>query len=185
MSNMRANRTLALITSLALCGLGGFESAMAVMTGEIAGTVLTLDGAPLPGALIEAASEKLMGTMTTTSAEGGQFRLLMLPPGTYKVTVRADGFGDKTVAGIVVLLGKTTAIEAVRLEPQRFAEQVTVTASRPLLDTASTTIGGNLPAREFDALPVGRAYQTLATLVPGVSLDLAAPRRRTATSSTA
>ncbi|MFH1177923.1 MAG: TonB-dependent receptor [Acidobacteriota bacterium] len=174
MSSIRVALAVVLLGGAVLCGLGGLAPAVAdVTTGEIAGTVLTADGAPLPGALVEAASDKLMGTMTVTTDEHGEFLLLLLPPGDYALTVRAPGFGERAVSAVPVRLGRTTTVEPVRLALPRFAEEVAVTAARPLLDTASTTIGGNLAAKVFAALPVGRAYQTIAALVPGVTLDLA------------
>ncbi|MCL8251660.1 carboxypeptidase-like regulatory domain-containing protein [Aeromicrobium fastidiosum] len=56
-------------------------------TGSVAGTV-TLDGRPLPGAVVTVAAAGVAGTTVTTDAEG-TFGIGALAPGTYRVTVAA------------------------------------------------------------------------------------------------
>ena len=43
---------------------------------------------------------------------------------------------------------------------------VVVTAARPAIDPNSTTVGANISAEEFEALPTERDYLTITSLLP-------------------
>src|SRR5262245_58238829 len=61
--------------------------------GSIAGFVKDTSGAVLPGATVEVASDVLIEkTRTAVTDSVGQYRILDLPPGAYKVTFTLSGF---------------------------------------------------------------------------------------------
>src|SRR5207302_4060140 len=59
-----------------------------------------------------------------------------------------------------------------KLEPGTVQETVTITAAAPLVDTASTTLGGLVTSQQLNALPMnGRDIVELLALIPGVVLQ--------------
>ena len=144
-----------------------------LVTGDIRGIITTETGEAIAGATVTVTSPALMGSRSVNTDQAGSFRLLRLPPGAYDLIASASGFSNKQVAGIVVHLGVTNEIENIQLVFEMLAETITIQAARETIDTRSTTIGRNIDDTEFKKLPVGRAYQTIATLLPGVTLDTA------------
>src|SRR6267378_7283949 len=54
------------------------------------------------------------------------------------------------------------------MTPSGVAESVTVSAEAPLVDTTSSTLGGNIDPRQMQELPLnGRNWMDLALLAPG------------------
>src|SRR6267143_7190075 len=77
-------------------------------TGSIEGTVTDQNGAAVPGVTVTVTSPNLITPQSATSDDNGHYRVLNLPPGTYKVTVEATkGFGKYEKADVLVNLDKT------------------------------------------------------------------------------
>ncbi|MGH9363306.1 MAG: carboxypeptidase regulatory-like domain-containing protein, partial [Thermoanaerobaculia bacterium] len=138
-------------------------------TGEIVGRVTDEQGGVLPGATVEARSPALQGSRTATSDETGSYRLTLLPPGDYAMTVTLEGFATDTREGITVHLAKDTTVNAV-LTPAA-TEEITVLGEVPVVDTTSTNLGANLDTRAIQTLPTGRNYSSVVQIAPGVSSD--------------
>nr|WP_236673779.1 carboxypeptidase regulatory-like domain-containing protein [Comamonas sp. JC664] len=82
----------------------------------MAGTVSTVDGVPVPDAVLVATPAGGEGELgRATSAKLGTWRL-DVPPGEYDVTVHAAGMTGRLVEGVVVEAGRHTPVD-VRLEP--------------------------------------------------------------------
>ena len=143
------------------------------VTGDLEGAVVSPDGVPLSGAEVTALSPILQGPRTARTDSEGRFRILLLPVGAYRVELRHPDFQPATAEPVVIRLGRTTAIPPIPLKRKFVLEEhVEVTAPKPLLDPVSTTGGGNLPSEYFEALPVDRNYTSIATLLPGVDVEL-------------
>src|SRR5689334_3157660 len=71
---------------------------------------------------------------------------------------------------VVVALGKDSTLDVI-LRPAAVAEEVTVSAEAPVLDTTSTTLGTNLSTRAIETLPTGRNYASIVQVAPGVQSD--------------
>src|ERR1044072_5125090 len=67
--------------------------AQSMTTGSMEGTVTDPNGAAVMGATVTATSPNLITTQTATTGDNGRYQILALPPGVYKVTVDASGFG--------------------------------------------------------------------------------------------
>ena len=136
-------------------------------TGSIRGVVET-GQTPLPGVTVEAKSPNLQGTRSSVTDAEGRFNLTPLPPGSYTITATLAGFGTKTQT---VQLG-LTQIAALRVELLPTAsEKVTVSGEAVQVETESNTLGRNLDAKVFQALPTGRNYASVAQLASGVNTD--------------
>src|SRR5258706_10758715 len=146
--------------------------ATAQTSGEIAGVVHDSSGAVLPGVTVEASSPALIERSRTVFTDSqGQYRVIALNPGEYKVTFTLPGF--KTVAheGIVLTAAFTAAIDAT-MAVGGLEETVTVSGQSPLVDTQATTQRRALTSELIDELPTGRSFQNIAVLVPGVQVPL-------------
>jgi hypothetical protein len=69
---------------------------------------------------------------------------------------------------VIVLLGRTFDLNA-ELRVGGVAETVQVVAESPLVDTRSTMIAHNVTAEEFDRIPKGRSFQSVAMTAPSVN----------------
>src|SRR5262249_58732844 len=105
--------------------------ATAQTTGDIVGRVTDEQGGVLPGVTVEARGPAFQGARTSVTDASGVYRLVLLPPGAYKVTANLQGFA-RVEATITVALGKT-ATGDMKLRASTTAE-VTVTGIAPLID---------------------------------------------------
>jgi Carboxypeptidase regulatory-like domain/TonB-dependent Receptor Plug Domain len=139
-------------------------------TGSISGHVTDSSGGALPGVTVEARSAAMQGTRATVTEADGGYRFPLLPPGSYALSYKLEGFAAQTRNAITVSLDKETAVD-VALKPSA-AQEITVTAAAPVLDTSSTTLGTNLDQRAIQELPsTGRNYASIVQVAPGVTSD--------------
>jgi hypothetical protein len=123
----------------------------------------------VPGATVTV-TNLAMGTDVTavTSAEGF-FQAAYLLPGDYRVSVELSGFKKLVREGIALRVGDRLQLELV-LDVGGTVEEVTVTASAPLLETGSASLGQVVDARRVAELPTPHGDPfALIGLAPGVS----------------
>jgi hypothetical protein len=139
---------LTLIACLAL-----FQApARAGNTGKIAGVIS--DSARLTG--LPGANVMLEGTTVGTVCDlQGNYSILNIPPGVYKLKATMIGYRGVLVRDIRVSVDLTTSI-SVSLEPTTLesAEVVTVTAVRPLVQRDMTSSLSTVNSEEIADLPV-------------------------------
>jgi hypothetical protein len=103
------------------------------------------------------------------SSADGTYRVPDLDPGRYQISIELQGFQKVIVDDLIVLLGRTLTADA-RLQPGVLTEVVNVTAdATKQLDLTSVTLAHNVTAEEFDRLPKGRSFQSIAMAAPGVN----------------
>jgi hypothetical protein len=144
--------------------------ATAQTTGDVTGRVTDEQGGALPGVTVEARGPAFQGVRTSVTDASGAYRLVLLPPGTYKVTAGLQGFA-KIESTVIVSLGKTSTYD-LKLRPTATAE-VVVSGEAPLIDSTSQTIGGNIDSRQIKSLPTGRDYTSVVQIAPGISTQTA------------
>jgi len=166
---MKALRSLGLAL-VAVLLLAGVLSAQAPTAGRIIGTILDDQGGPLPGVSVEAKGPRLVGTAATVSDANGTYRLLALPPGTYTVSFTLQGFTPIVRDDIVLGVEQALNVDA-RLKPVAIEEEVLVIGQAPLIDVKSQARGQVLTAQTFDALPKGRSFDSLVTILAGVQSE--------------
>jgi len=84
---------------LSLAGLLFFAAA-ATYGATITGTVKGTEGAPFQGAFVEAQNTKTRITTIVLSASRGRYRIEKLPPGEYRLQIRAVGFRTDPQTGV-------------------------------------------------------------------------------------
>jgi hypothetical protein len=152
---------------LAVLLLAGVLSAQAPTGGRIIGTISDDQGGPLPGVTVEAKGLRLVGTAATVSDSNGTYRLLALPPGTYTVSFNLQGFAS-VVRNDIVLKVEQALIVDIRMRPVAIEEEIVVVGKAPLIDVKSAARGQVLTAQTFQALPKGRSFDSLVTILPSV-----------------
>jgi hypothetical protein len=141
-------------------------------SGTILGSVYDPSGAVIPGATVVIVNEGTGNTTQLVTDATGGFETPGLPAvAFYSVTVSKEGFGP--VVRNHVKLDVTARVQLqFKLQPGRQIEAITVSGGAPIIDTASTTMGGILDAQNTEELPTnGRDLTELMQLVPGVNIQ--------------
>ena len=142
--------------------------AFAQTTGDIQGTMTDADGKALPGVTVEATSPALQGTRVVVTRDDGGFRIVSVPPGTYKVKATLAGFTTVEKTAFITLGMTATVNMSMRITAK---EEIVVSGEAPVVDTTSTTTGTNYSAKVMEKLPLGRNYAAVVRLQPGVQED--------------
>lgn len=152
-------------------------------TASIIGAVSDASGAVVPGAKVEVRNLGTGQTTQLTTDQSGGFVAPVLPVGTYRVTVTAPGF--KTNVQDNIRLNVADRIQLpIALVPGQISEVVNVSGEAPVVDTASTTLGGVVAPEQMSELPLnGRSLTQLLATTPGWSQLGVAPNLNGATTA--
>ena len=140
-------------------------------TGSIQGVVTDEQKALIPGANVSVRHLETNATRTTNSDEGGRFRVINLPVGTYEVTVDQPGFTKYVRSGIILALNQNAVVEAT-LKVAGITEAVTVVeANASPLNVNNAEIGVMFDPKRISELPLAtdRDVFSIALSAPGVS----------------
>src|SRR5215471_4852822 len=138
-----------------------------------AGVVKDASGAVLPGVTVEASSPALIENVRTVITGGtGQYRIELLPPGTYTVTFTLPGFSAIKREG-VQLTGTFTASIDAELRVGNLQETITVSGESPIVDIQSANKQRVIDRDLIDKLPAGRSPFAQMALIPGVTVPAA------------
>ena len=135
------------------------------------GTVTDPSGALVPNAGVVATDAQTGVARHSITNESGNYSFPDLPPGSYIVTVEAQGFKKETRRDITVQVDTTTRAD-LRLTPGAVSETVEVTGAPPVLQTDSAGTGLKLDVIHDSTLPLisaNRNFQSLLNIVPGVA----------------
>jgi len=125
-------RSVLMLALLVLAG-AGFTQAQ-VLYGTLTGNVTDSSGAVIPGASVTATNVATSVVRSTTSTEDGSYLLNDLLPGTYRVTVKANGFTTFHQENVAVLPNTTQRV-GVQLQVGSSTEEVTVSSAPPAMQT--------------------------------------------------
>jgi hypothetical protein len=138
-------------------------------TGTIQGSVQDPQHAAIPGATVSVVSTTTGISKQLKSDDQGRFQLPFVLPGTYTVTVEAPGFRSEKQEDVVVEVAQTRSVD-FSLQVGQATESIEVTATTPVLDTETSTLGEVIQTKTITDLPLnGRNPFDLASLVPTVS----------------
>ncbi|MGH9667879.1 MAG: carboxypeptidase regulatory-like domain-containing protein [Bryobacteraceae bacterium] len=139
-------------------------------TASIVGTVLDQSGAVIPNASVVVENQNTAATFNASTNGEGNFVVPVLPIGKYRVTASASGFKAHTIEGLTLRVSDRLRVE-IALETGSINEKITVTGESPLVDSASSTLGGFVNTQQLSALPLnGRDVVQLLTVIPGAML---------------
>jgi Carboxypeptidase regulatory-like domain len=137
-----------LLAALILCASLAFTQGIS----RIDGTVTDPSGAAVPGAEITVTSSASGQTFKTTSDEKGQWSILQLDAGIFRVSVAKPGFKVASAANVQVTAGEPTSVP-IKLEVGQATETVTVQSGAEVVQAASAEITNTLTGRQVTELP--------------------------------
>src|ERR1700729_1233662 len=149
-----------------------FASALAQqVTATLSGIVTDASGGVVPKAHVVATNTGTNASLAVDSNETGEYRINLLPVGTYTVKVSAPGFKTFVQDGVVLELGQSADINA-KLDVGGTDQTVTVSTGVPLVNTTTSEVGTTVQNRDIENLPlVNRNVYDLLNLVPGVQTN--------------
>ena len=162
--NVGVVAALALVAMFAVAPAGAQEQ-----VGAIEGSVTDESGAVLPGATVEAVSAG--GTrLAGTTNESGAFRFPRVPPGTYVVVAKLDGFNPAEVTNVNVRLGETVTAN-ITLAVGAVSETISVVGEAGQVDVKSSATAASISAEQIELLPKGRDFTGVATQAAGAAQE--------------
>jgi len=162
----RVCTSLLAIFALLLMSLGAQAQ---TVTATLEGRVSDATGAVLAQAAVKAVNNSTGYTRSVSSSETGDYRIPLLPVGTYTVTAELKGF--KTYSRQVTLtIGQTAAVD-FSLAVGEVQQQVLVQATSEAVEPTRTMVSSVVEEQQIRSLPVnGRQFIDFALLAPGVSI---------------
>jgi hypothetical protein len=157
---------LVVLAPVALRGQGG-------SSGAITGTVQDAQGGVIQRAQVVVTNMDTGVTVRRLNTTGaGTFSVTLLPPGNYKLEVKAAGFAALEVNDVVVRITETTEVP-ITLAISGLSQSVTVAATAPAVQLDSPTTGETIGPNTASTLPLStRNFLTLLTLSAGANTEL-------------
>ncbi len=144
---------------------------LAQQQASIIGTVTDESKAVLPGVTVTATNIETGTQAVGVTDEHGEYRIIRLQPGTYKIQAELASFASVVVPKVELLVGQNATVPFV-MKLAQLSETLTVTAEAPLVDTSSSQVTGNVDRRQMENLPLqGRNWMELSKLVKGVTAN--------------
>ena len=148
-------------------------AALLAQTGSAAlgGRVSDDSGAALPGVTITATNNATGFTRSVVTGADGSYRFPSLPVGTSTVTADLSGFASVTTRNVELNVAQERELN-ITLKPASVKEQITVTASSPLVET-TPAVSTVISQTQMENLPLnGRQFANLGSLAPGTTLSV-------------
>ncbi len=144
-----------------------YAFAQSQTTGGIAGTVKDPTGAVIIGAQVTVTSLATAERRETTTDDAGNYAVSLLPPGTYRVSVTANGFKRVEVESVRVVITETFTLD-VNLEVGAITEEAVISAAGSLIQTGGPQLGRVVDSRTVSELPLAtRNFTQILALSPG------------------
>lgn len=134
----------------------------------LSGIVEDENGSVVPNAEITVLNPGTAQQRKTTTNSEGYFTITFLPPASYTVTAKREGFAPLEIKTIVLNVSDQREIK-IRLKVAAVGESVNVIDGTPI--RMDTSVGTVVDRQFVENLPLnGRSFQSLITLAPGVVL---------------
>ena len=126
--------------------LGAAVAAWAQSTGTLRGIITDTQGAIVPGVSVVVRNQATGAERTIVSDSSGAYVAASLPPGPYRVQAQLQGFQGQS-KDVDVDVAQTVVVD-MKLGVAGVAEQVNVTGSTPVIDTATSSVGQVISAAD-------------------------------------
>lgn len=162
---MFQRRCAALAVVLGFCG----APVLAQQRAGLFGRILDTSEAGISEALVSAVDQQTGFRRSATSEPGGAYALGSLDPGTYKITVRRQGF--VSVVRFDVRLAPGAARADFVLPVGSVEETITVVGTAPLVREDDASAGRSFDREELERIPLnGRGLLTALEMAPGTNV---------------
>jgi Carboxypeptidase regulatory-like domain len=138
-------------------------------TATLQGKVTDDQKAAIPGATVTLSNAGTGFERVTTTAEGGTYTFVSVPPGSYKLTVELTSFRTAVHDNVILQVDSTTQ-QDVALQVGGFAEALQVIAETPTVNTSDASMGNVISGTQIRELPLeARNVAGLLSLQAGVT----------------
>ncbi len=163
-----ARNAKAFISALSLLAIFSLPAAAQEFRATIVGTVTDQQGAVVPAAKIEVRNPETNVSVETVTNESGNYVVPFLPVGHYNVSASARGFKRAARENLELRVGDRLRVD-FRMELGTVSQEITVSASAELLETATASKGQVIDSQNVQNLPLlGRNPFMLAAIAAGV-----------------
>ncbi len=157
-----------MITRLFIVALALSATPLFAQNSSLNGVVTDAKGAVIVGAAVKVTNSDTTATRSTVSNGRGEYELVQLPPGPYKVSATNPGF--RAYASNVVLQTNTPATLDIKLEIGAASETVSVTAEASAVNTENASVGNPFTETQIKEIPLQtRNIVALLGIQPGVA----------------
>src|ERR1043166_3964444 len=172
----RTWRTLVGLIFLVLAATNAWAQA----TAQINGSVADSSGAVLPGVTVVAIQTDTGLRREAVTDDKGDYALLNLPIGPYRLEATLAGFRSYVQTGITLQVNANPVIK-VTLQLGELSETLTVQGQAPLVETRNPAVGVVMTNEQVEALPMeGRNVASLI-VTAGAAVDTGNPSSRSLT----
>lgn len=166
----QAKIRLGLALALLMVVLPGMMNAQAFL-GSVVGTITDQSGAALPGVKVTVTNVGTNEERSATTSSVGDYQILNLVPGSYKLTADKDGFGRLVREGVTVRVQAELRVDAA-LSVGATTQSVEVSAQVAALETENAAVSTVVESQTVEGLSLnGRNVMNLIGLsnavVPG------------------
>ena len=156
---------LALLAALTIFSL---PLAAQEAAGRIIGVISDPSGSVIPKAKVTVTNVDTNVNYEAISGPDGNYQVLLLPVGSYRVSAEAAGFRKTVTTSQKLDINQSLKID-VKLEVGTTTETVQVEANASAVETVVATLGSVISGNQIAEAPLnGRNVMDLATLLPGV-----------------
>ncbi len=135
--------------------------------GRFSGAITDPSGASIPNVQITALNAETGQKVIETTNGEGRFVLYPLPPGSYSITARKDGFSAFTIANLKIDVSESVT-RNIQLQVGAVTTSVAVEAEAAEIQTDSPAIAATVVRQQIEELPLnGRDFNQLVLLSAG------------------
>jgi hypothetical protein len=167
---VKGNIFRTLFVLLIAAGMATSLLGQSLVSGDLAGTVTDPSGAVLSNVTVTLKSATTGATRATTTNTNGAYRFALLPPGSYVVSVTAEGF-SKADTTVNVNVGQAT-IGDVKMAVGASTQTIEVSSAGPLVQKDSADLSTNFNQTMIADTPNGgNDITAVAQTAPGVTMN--------------
>jgi Carboxypeptidase regulatory-like domain len=137
-------------------------------TAGLQGTVKDPSGAVVANATVVVTGNTLVGDKITKTDSSGYYRFANLPPGSYSVTAKAEGFSTTKTEGLVLEVGHLPSVD-LTLQVGKTETVVEVTGEATAIDVTTNHTMTNVTQDVINDVPHGRSFQSVIQFAPSAS----------------
>ncbi len=160
-----------LVVSLVVVSVLTAPALAGAQTGEgsLRGYIKDEQGGVLPGVTVTATSPALLAPVVAVTDTEGYYRLLNLPPGTYRIKLELVGFATILRDGILMRAGATFSID-FEMKVGALEETITVSGESPMVETGNPGSVMTIQGELVRAAPMTsrRLFTDVVEMAPGV-----------------
>ena len=157
---------LAALSTFSLALVGQSSS---ITTSDLKGTVVGPNGQTLAKAMVRLTSESTNQTRSTLTDDNGNYSFRLVNPGSYSLSVEADGYSPRKFGNLSLRLASTLNFD-VTLRKENLSATVEVSDQGEVVDPTRTQVSTTISNEAIMNLPINRRdFTSFSLTAPGVT----------------